>query len=183
MAPHVILSARRRLTEYLKRNARTAAGGSLLCGEGRKVLQRQRIRTHLRLEIGSDSFSLVWMFITILCQIKKSECPYEHSDWCARRDLNPYVINTRPSNVPVCQFQHSRPASVIIAVGAALVKGFLQKNQPFTETAFSSPIVSARRICTGASAVYGLQCGRPSPFGLPQRAKFAQYPDTAASSA
>ena len=59
MAPHVILSARRRLTEYLKRNARTAAGGSLLCGEGRKVLQRQRIRTHLRLEIGSDSFSLV----------------------------------------------------------------------------------------------------------------------------
>ena len=58
MAPHVILSARRRLTEYLKRNARTAAGGSLLCGEGRKVLQRQRIRTHLRLEIGSDSFSL-----------------------------------------------------------------------------------------------------------------------------
>ena len=59
MVPHVILSARRRLTEYLKRNARTAAGGSLLCGEGRKVLQRQRIRTHLRLEIGSDSFSLV----------------------------------------------------------------------------------------------------------------------------
>ena len=108
MAPHVILSARRRLTEYLKRNARTAAGGSLLCGEGRNVLQRQRIRTHLRLEIGSDSFSLVWMFITILCQIKKSECPYEHSDWCARRDLNPYVINTRPSNVPVCQFQHAR---------------------------------------------------------------------------
>ena len=30
------------------------------------------------------------------------------SFWCARRDLNPYVINTRPSNVPVCQFQHSR---------------------------------------------------------------------------
>ena len=30
------------------------------------------------------------------------------SFWCARRDLNPYVINTRPSNVPVCQFQHLR---------------------------------------------------------------------------
>ena len=28
--------------------------------------------------------------------------------WCERRDLNPYVINTRPSNVPVCQFQHAR---------------------------------------------------------------------------
>ncbi len=28
--------------------------------------------------------------------------------WCARRDLNPYVFDTRTSNVPVCQFQHSR---------------------------------------------------------------------------
>ena len=28
--------------------------------------------------------------------------------WCARRDLNPYAIGTRTSNVPVCQFQHSR---------------------------------------------------------------------------
>ncbi len=28
--------------------------------------------------------------------------------WCARRDLNPYVVDTRTSNVPVCQFQHSR---------------------------------------------------------------------------
>ena len=28
--------------------------------------------------------------------------------WCARRDLNPYAISTRTSNVPVCQFQHSR---------------------------------------------------------------------------
>ena len=28
--------------------------------------------------------------------------------WCEQRDLNPYVINTRPSNVPVCQFQHAR---------------------------------------------------------------------------
>ena len=28
--------------------------------------------------------------------------------WCARRDLNPYVEDTRTSNVPVCQFQHSR---------------------------------------------------------------------------
>ena len=35
--------------------------------------------------------------------------------WCARRDLNPYVINTRPSNVPVCQFQHSRSTICIIA--------------------------------------------------------------------
>ena len=37
-----------------------------------------------------------------------SEIPYEHSIWCERRDLNPYAKDTRPSNVPVCQFQHSR---------------------------------------------------------------------------
>ena len=88
--------------------------------------------------------------------------------------LEPVLINTRPSNVPVCQFQHSRSASVIIAVGTPLVKGFLQKIQPSATIAASSPIVSARRICTGASAVYGRQCGRPAPFGSPQRAKFAQ---------
>ena len=28
--------------------------------------------------------------------------------WCGKRDLNPYVKDTRPSNVPVCQFQHCR---------------------------------------------------------------------------
>ena len=31
--------------------------------------------------------------------------------WCEKRDLNPYVINTRPSNVRVCQFHHSRNQS------------------------------------------------------------------------
>lgn len=28
--------------------------------------------------------------------------------WCEKRDLNPYVIDTRPSNVRVYQFRHSR---------------------------------------------------------------------------
>ena len=28
--------------------------------------------------------------------------------WCERRDLNPYGGTTRPSNVRVCQFRHSR---------------------------------------------------------------------------
>ena len=28
--------------------------------------------------------------------------------WCAKRDLNPYGKTTRPSNVRVCQFRHSR---------------------------------------------------------------------------
>ena len=45
--------------------------------------------------------------------------------WCARRDLNPYVINTRPSNVPVCQFQHSRSTSDIIATNRQIVKTIL----------------------------------------------------------
>ncbi len=33
---------------------------------------------------------------------------YEYSLWCERRDLNPYGITTRPSNVRVCRFRHSR---------------------------------------------------------------------------
>ena len=33
---------------------------------------------------------------------------YEVLVWCGKRDLNPYVKDTRPSNVPVCQFQHCR---------------------------------------------------------------------------
>ena len=28
--------------------------------------------------------------------------------WCGRWDLNPHVIDTRTSNVPVCRFQHFR---------------------------------------------------------------------------
>ena len=28
--------------------------------------------------------------------------------WCGKWDLNPYVKDTRPSNVPVCLFQHTR---------------------------------------------------------------------------
>ena len=28
--------------------------------------------------------------------------------WCEKRDLNPYGKTTRPSNVRVCQFRHSR---------------------------------------------------------------------------
>ena len=32
---------------------------------------------------------------------------YKHS-WCGRRELNPYGKTTRPSNVRVCQFRHSR---------------------------------------------------------------------------
>ena len=33
--------------------------------------------------------------------------------WCERRDLNPYGITTRPSNVRVCRFRHSRISVVL----------------------------------------------------------------------
>ncbi len=36
--------------------------------------------------------------------------------WCGRWDLNPHVVsNTRPSTVPVCQFQHARKAPALPA--------------------------------------------------------------------
>ena len=40
-------------------------------------------------------------------EIKKSRCCDSYF-WCERRDLNPYGITTRPSNVRVCRFRHSR---------------------------------------------------------------------------
>ena len=35
--------------------------------------------------------------------------------WCGRRELNPYGKTTRPSNVRVCQFRHSRRTVGIIS--------------------------------------------------------------------
>ena len=48
--------------------------------------------------------------------------------WCERRDLNPYGITTRPSNVRVCRFRHSRERFTIIKHYGGFVKGFLIKN-------------------------------------------------------
>ena len=65
--------------------------------------------------------------------------------WCGKRDLNPYVKDTRPSNVPVCQFQHCRIcysfrwtlsfclcsvsfSLIIIAFIFSIVEAFFQKN-------------------------------------------------------
>ena len=53
--------------------------------------------------------------------------------WCERRDLNPYGITTRPSNVRVCRFRHSRISVVlsnardIISKEFDSVKHFLKK--------------------------------------------------------
>ncbi len=52
--------------------------------------------------------------------------------WCEGRDLNPYGITTRPSNVRVCRFRHSRISVVlsnardIITKEVGSVKHFLQ---------------------------------------------------------
>ena len=54
--------------------------------------------------------------------------------WCEKRDLNPYGESTRPSNVRVCQFRHSRIYSVacfttdtIISPVIRFVNSFLKK--------------------------------------------------------
>ena len=44
--------------------------------------------------------------------------------WCGRRELNPYGKTTRPSNVRVCQFRHSRDSFSIIHDQIRFVKSF-----------------------------------------------------------
>ena len=57
--------------------------------------------------------------------------------WCERRDLNPYGITTRPSNVRVCRFRHSRRVRcvfatvIIIAKVSCGVKNFSEKTATF----------------------------------------------------
>ena len=41
-------------------------------------------------------------------KIKSRQTKSSSAFWCERRDLNPYGITTRPSNVRVCRFRHSR---------------------------------------------------------------------------
>ena len=49
--------------------------------------------------------------------------------WCGRRDLNPYDGITRPSNVRVCQFRHSRRTSNIIQHYFPFVNRYFAKKQ------------------------------------------------------
>ena len=60
--------------------------------------------------------------------------------WCERRDLNPYGITTRPSNVRVCRFRHSRIFSSpflttndIISKSRGSVNTFLENILIFSE--------------------------------------------------
>ena len=56
--------------------------------------------------------------------------------WCGRRELNPYGKTTRPSNVRVCQFRHSRNGFYIIHDVFAFVKPFLQNSERFFSFVF-----------------------------------------------
>ena len=63
--------------------------------------------------------------------------------WCGRRELNPYDEITRPSNVRVCQFRHSRRTLSIITRSFSFVNTFFKKNKNFFEIFFRGifPIV------------------------------------------
>ncbi len=70
--------------------------------------------------------------------------------WCERRDLNPYGITTRPSNVRVCRFRHSRIFSSpflttndIISKSRGSVNTFLENILIFSEKNY---IVDFRHI-------------------------------------
>ena len=52
-------------------------------------------------------FCIVTSFLFREKENSHSETLWEFS-WCGRWDLNPHVIDTRTSNVPVCRFQHFR---------------------------------------------------------------------------
>ena len=54
--------------------------------------------------------------------------------WCERWDLNPYGITTRPSNVRVCRFRHSRVflgTIKSIQLPRTNVKNYFYKNRLF----------------------------------------------------
>ena len=52
--------------------------------------------------------------------------------WCERRDLNPYGESTRPSNVRVCQFRHSRGRLILYLFPCSLSSPFLKKHRFFS---------------------------------------------------
>ena len=53
--------------------------------------------------------------------------------WCEKRDLNPYGVTTRPSNVRVCQFRHSRIYFVALSRNIDIILHFISNVNPFFE--------------------------------------------------
>ena len=50
--------------------------------------------------------------------------------WCGRWDLNPHVMDTRTSNVPVCLFQHFRITLYHYTICCAFVKTVSRQTPP-----------------------------------------------------
>ena len=55
--------------------------------------------------------------------------------WCEKRDLNPYEQITRPSNVRVCQFRHSR---IFFSLGSQPCLTIILKCFAFVNTFFEN---------------------------------------------
>ena len=74
-----------------------------------------------------------YVFKSVFAKSKRAQEPtfLRSFFWCGRWDLNPHVIDTRTSNVPVCRFQHFRIrqclgiAKSILAYPPQKSKGFL----------------------------------------------------------
>ena len=87
----------------------------------------------------------------VLVELKnRTERNVQSCFWCERRDLNPYGITTRPSNVRVCRFRHSRIFSSpflttndIISKSRGSVNTFLENILFFSEKNY---IVDFRHI-------------------------------------
>ena len=69
-------------------------------------------------------------YVVMICHYsvmdKKSRIKMIRLFWCGRRDLNPYVGNTRPSNVRVCRFRHSREHHILYTTIIRLSSLFLK---------------------------------------------------------
>ena len=113
----------------------------------------------------------------------------EVSYWCGKRDLNPYVKDTRPSNVPVCQFQHCRifavfsnSAYLLYHSCGSLSSVFSKKLSVFS---FSSKSHTYRALpaffTTGGGRLSALCPDQPSRcFSLPSLSGACRHQKTAA---
>ena len=111
-------------------------------------------------------------------QKKKASNPHGYwlSRWCGRWDLNPHVMDTRTSNVPVCLFQHFRITICNYTIKKPVVKC------DFTETRrdiFSKPPhpvkrkiqapIPPRALLRFTRADPPLHSGQPSPLRRARR--------------
>ena len=57
-----------------------------------------------------SAYKMQYVFKSVFAKSKRAQEPtfLRSFFWCGRWDLNPHVIDTRTSNVPVCRFQHFR---------------------------------------------------------------------------